>query len=90
MAVRERKWRGVFRRFEAFSDESKGGRRLKEVWVTFSVHWMAWTVAGGGRTALAGLVVRVERRERGGRVWLVVCHKCKLLFNTPLILITFN
>ena len=68
MAVRERKWRGVFWRFEAFFDESKGGRRLKEVWVTFSVPWMAWTVAGGGRTALAGVVARVERRERGGRV----------------------
>ena len=50
VAVRERKWRGVFRRFEAFSDESKGGRRLKEVWVTFSVPWMAWTVAGNART----------------------------------------
>ena len=90
MAVRERKWRGVFRRFEAFSDESKGGRRLKEVWVAFSMPWMAWTVAGGGRTALAGVVARVERRERGERAWSVVCHKCKLLFNTPLILITFN
>ena len=54
MAVRERKWRGVFRRFKAFSDESKGGRRLKEVRVTFSVPWMAWTVAGNGRTKGGG------------------------------------
>ena len=30
--------------------------------------YMAWTMAGGGRTALVVVVARVERREREGRV----------------------
>ena len=34
----------------AFSDESKADRRLKGVWVMVSEPWIAWTVAGGGRT----------------------------------------
>ena len=47
---RERKGEMFSGELGAFSDKSKGGRRLKEVWVTGSEPWMAWMVAGDGRT----------------------------------------
>ena len=48
----------------AFSDESKGGRRLKGVWVMVSEPWIAWTVAGGGRTE--GSSAGEEEEEEDG------------------------
>ena len=68
----------------AFSDESKGGRRLKGVWVMVSEPWIAWTVAGGGRTE--GSSAGEEEEEDGVRPQNLVSFPFKIkALKSPII-----